>query len=71
MIGKLDNEDLEGFDDQAALDYLKKQEKNLYLTEKMPAQELWQRKLPNASPLAIDLISKLLSFNPRKRLNVY
>ena len=41
MIGKLDSEDLEGFDDQAALDYLMKQEKNLSLTEKVPSHVIW------------------------------
>jgi len=30
----------------------------------------WQQRFPEASPLAIDLLSKLLMFNPKKRITV-
>jgi len=41
------------------------------ITEKQPPQLVWKRRFPNASPAAIDLLSKLLSFLPNKRLTVY
>jgi len=34
----------------------------------LPAEERWLSKFPNASPNALDLIKKLLVFNPKKRL---
>jgi serine/threonine protein kinase len=30
----------------------------------------WQKKFPQANPLAIDLLAQLLAFNPQKRIKV-
>ena len=40
------------------------------LKEKREPHELWASKYPDASPLAIDLLTKLLAFNPKKRITV-
>ena len=40
------------------------------LKRNLNSHELWQSKYPDASPLAIDLLSKLLAFNPKKRITV-
>ena len=36
----------------------------------MPAWYIWQKKFPDTSPLAIDLLSKLLCFDPKQRITV-
>ena len=36
----------------------------------LKAERSWQQMFPDADPLAIDLLSKLLEFNPDKRINV-
>lgn len=36
----------------------------------MTPEVKWQHKFPNANPLAIDLLTKLLTFNPKKRIKV-
>ena len=48
-----------------------KNESQFNLNEQVPGQVVWQKRYPHANPVAIDLMSKLLSFNPRKRLTVY
>jgi hypothetical protein len=38
------------------------------LSKKTPAK--WEEKIPNANPLALDLLKKMLSFSPEKRISV-
>ena len=71
FVGKLSEEDLELFPDQHVREYLLKNEVQFNLTERLPAQEVWQKRYPHANPMAIDLMAKLLSFNPKKRLTIY
>lgn len=37
----------------------------------VPESKKWQIRFPDANPLAIDLLQKLLAFNPAKRISVY
>src|SRR5581483_1046367 len=42
-----------------------------YVQKRKPAvRRPWNVLLPNVNPVALDLISKLLQFNPKKRLTV-
>lgn len=70
-MGKLSEHDLEFVPDQHVRDYLKKNEAQFNLNEELPPQQVWQKRYPHANPVAIDLMAKLLSFNPRSRLTVY
>ena len=47
-----------------------KNERELKLDKSYNTQEKWQEKFPHVSPDAIDLLTKLLAFNPKKRITV-
>ena len=70
FVGKIPEDDLMAFEDKVARDYLIENEQHLGLEKGLEPHELWARKFPEASPLAIDLLSKLLAFNPKKRISV-
>ena len=70
FVGKIPEDDLMAFEDKVARDYLMKNEQHLGLEKQLSQNELWAQKYPDASPLAIDLLSKLLAFNPKKRITV-
>lgn len=56
-------------DDENSRTYLLQNEQKLKI-QGHEAQQ-WQSRFPDANPLAIDLLQKLLAFNPAKRINVY
>ena len=58
-------------DDENSRAYLQQNEKRLNLVSGDSSQIKWASRFPDANPLAIDLLSKLLAFNPQKRINVY
>lgn len=62
VIGYPSEEDLTFINNQHSLSYLRR------LPRKQPIQ--WEHKIPHATPLALDLLSKMLSFNPDKRISV-
>jgi serine/threonine protein kinase len=55
-------DDLAFISDQHSLSYLKR------LQKRAPIR--WEDKIPHATPLAIDLLQKMLSFSPDKRISV-
>jgi hypothetical protein len=63
FVGKLSEEDLNSIDDLNSRDYLLSNEKKLGLDQQKD-RDIWQTKFPGANPLAIDLLQKLLAFNP-------
>ena len=71
LVGKLSESDLEFVPDKHVRDYLMKNEAQYNLNEQIPAHVVWQNRYPYANPMAIDLMSKLLSFNPSSRMTVY
>ena len=71
LVGKLSESDLEFVPDKHVRDYLMKNEAQFNLNEQIPAHVVWQKRYPYANPVAIDLMSKLLSFNPSSRMTVY
>lgn len=70
-MGKLSADDLNYFKDEQSRNYLLKKEQELGIKEGISPTQLWSQRFPNASPLAIDLLSKLITFNPTKRLTIY
>ena len=70
FIGKLSEEDLAFYTEQASRDYIQKIEAQLGFKEQVPPHIAWKKRFPDASDQAIDLLSKLLSFNPKRRLTV-
>jgi len=47
-------------------------EQKMNITKKNNAiKSFWEQRFPDANPLAIDLLKKLLAFNPAERINVY
>lgn len=67
FLGKLSQEDLAPFDSQVR-NYLLNNEAKLGIVES-PAN-LFKLKFPDANDLALDLLSKLLCFNSKKRISV-
>lgn len=56
-------------DDENSRTYLLQNEQSMKITES--ESQKWQTRFPDANPLAIDLLQKLLAFNPAKRISVY
>lgn len=63
MLGYPSEEDLEFINNETSLNYIKKLPKT---GKKMK----WEEKIPGINHLAVDLLNKLLSFNPNKRISV-
>lgn len=61
-IGTPTEEDVEFISNDKAYQYIKRLKKK----EKVP----WSRKFPHASAAALDLLDKMLQFNPHKRISV-
>ena len=61
VVGTPNDKDVAMFSSQSARDYLKATLSN------MPARP-WEKVCPTADPLALDLISKMLCFNPASRV---
>ncbi|CAD2217704.1 extracellular signal-regulated kinase 1/2 [Angomonas deanei] len=62
VLGSPATEDIESVGSKAAQKYIKKKQKR-------PAPD-WRARYPNASPEALDLLSKMLVFHPSKRISV-
>jgi mitogen-activated protein kinase 1/3 len=62
VIGYPSEEDLAFINNEHSLNYLKR----------IPKKNVtkWEEKMPNANPLAIDLLQKMLSFSPDRRISV-
>jgi len=72
FVGKLSDEELNSIDDQNSRNYLLMNEQKMNITKKNNAiKSFWEQRFPDANPLAIDLLKKLLAFNPAERINVY
>lgn len=72
-MGRLSEDDLMSVDDENSRTYLLQNQQKLlnhpnFLHSSPEAK--WQQRFPNANPLAIDLLSKLLTFNHKKRIRV-
>ncbi len=63
IMGYPGEEDLAFINDQHSLAYLSR------LPKKSPIK--WEEKIPKANPLALDLLQKMLSFSPDKRISVH
>jgi serine/threonine protein kinase len=63
VIGFPADEDLDFINNEHTLNYLKK------LTKQKPPVK-WEERIPNANPMAIDLLVKMLRFSPEKRITV-
>jgi serine/threonine protein kinase len=50
--------------------YLVSNETKLGITENISPIDVWKQKFPQANELALDLLSKLLCFNAKKRITV-
>ena len=50
--------------------YLVSNEHKLNITESISPVDIWRQKFPDANELALDLLSKLLCFNAKKRITV-
>ena len=50
--------------------YLVSNETKLVITENISPIDVWKQKFPQANELALDLLSKLLCFNAKKRMTV-
>jgi len=62
MIGTPSKEDMLFITNNKALEYIKGMESK----KKVPLKHLY----PNANPIALDLMEKMLAFNPNKRITV-
>jgi len=62
VIGTPDNEDIECIESEKARRYIR----SLPLKPRIPLERIY----PNANPLALELLHRLLAFNPAKRLSV-
>jgi mitogen-activated protein kinase 1/3 len=62
VLGTPKEEDLEFINKQEAREFLMKLVKR--------TKQSWSSLFPNANPVALDLLGKMLTFNPRKRYNV-
>jgi len=62
ITGTPSAEDLEFIGDEAALKYIKSRPRR--------TKQNWKDLYPKANPMALDLLSKMLMFNPEKRLTV-
>lgn len=62
IVGYPSEEDLSFINNDHSLSYLRR------LPRKSPVK--WQDKIPGANPLAIDLLQKMLSFSPERRISV-
>jgi serine/threonine protein kinase len=72
VLGKLSEEDLSHFDAQVR-SFLLNTELKHNITERpsdKSDKDIWKTKFPQANELALDLLSKLLTFNPKKRITV-
>jgi len=63
IMGYPSEEDTAFISDQHSLAYLSR------LPKKSPIK--WEEKIPGANPLALDLLQKMLSFSPTKRISVH
>ena len=63
ILGYPEEEDMEFIDNEYTLNYLRRLPKTKNIK--------WEEKIPNANPLAIDLLKLMLKFSPDKRITVY
>jgi mitogen-activated protein kinase 1/3 len=68
-VGKLSDEDINSIDDEHSRRFLRSYEEKMKMTTAQTNR--WKDMFPDANPLAIDLLEKLVSFNPNKRITVY
>jgi mitogen-activated protein kinase 1/3 len=69
-MGKLSEEDLAGVDNPHAKTFLYNVQNDFAQKGQLKERCNWKDTFPDADPLAIDLLGKLLEFNPDKRINV-
>ena len=62
VLGYPSEEDLTFISNELMLNYLKR------IPKKQPIR--WEDKIPHANPLALDLLSKMLTFSPERRISV-
>jgi len=62
VIGYPSEEDLSFINNEHTLSYLKRLPKKCHIK--------WEEKIPHATPLALDLLQKMLSFSPERRISV-
>ena len=69
-MGKLSEDDLAGVDNRHAKTFLQNVQHDFAEKGQLKNKCDWKETFPNADPLAIDLLGKLLEFNPDKRISV-